>query len=67
MNATATYQDMYAGQVEVTWTPMRSDKTRGFWKSKDGATYGGQARAMTQARCVSYAKQHRMFSNVEVA
>lgn len=64
---TATYDDMYAGQVQVRWTPMRGDKTRGYWKSADGTTYGGQARAMSEARCVSYAKAHRKFSDVQSA
>jgi len=61
---TATYNDPWAGQVEVTWVPMRSDKTRGYWKMANGCTVGGQARAFTQDKAVSYAKWHASFSNV---
>lgn len=64
MTTTATYNDPWAGPVAVTWTPMRHDKARGFWKRDDGQTVGGQVRAFTQAKAVSYAKWHASFSNV---
>lgn len=65
MNATATYNDPYAGLVQVKLVRMpRTD--RFWWKRDNGQVVGGMARALPVARAVSYAKWHRSFSNVVV-
>lgn len=64
--ATATYNDPWAGQVQVSLVRMpRTD--RYWWQRDNGQVAGGQARAMPAARCVAYAKWHKSFSNVQEA
>lgn len=66
MKATATYNDPWAGLVQVKLVPQpRTD--RFWWKRADnGQVVGGQARALPAARAVAYAKWHRSFLSVVV-
>lgn len=67
MPTTATFKSPWSGDTAATMVPMPSDKTRFWWKSADGCVVGGQARAMSAARCVSFARGHAQFSNVKEA